>query len=183
MTTTTEWSVDDAGWLSAALRIDSPNHDARPSGTSIQLVVLHAISLPPGEFGGTAVVELFTGCLDPAAHPYFASIAGRRVSAHFLIGRDGKLTQFVSCHDRAWHAGVSCWRGLQRCNDYSIGIELEGDDCSGFAEAQYAILDRLLAALRQRYSVIDIVGHADIAPGRKTDPGPHFDWARMAGLA
>ncbi len=180
MTITAEWFLDAAGWLPAAARIDSPNRDRRLPGASVRLVVIHAISLPPGEFGGNAVTELFTNRLDPAGHPYYASLAGWRLSTHFFIRRSGVLLQFVSCLERAWHAGVSCWRGEQRCNDYSLGIELEGDDYSDYAVAQYVTLQRLLAALRLRYPLEAIVGHADIAPGRKTDPGPHFDWTAIA---
>ena len=171
--------IDHAGWLESVEKIQSPNHDARPAGTSINLLVIHAISLPPGEFGGEAMIDLFTNRLDPSAHPYFATIAGRRVSAHFLIRRDGRLIQFVSCLDRAWHAGVSCWQGRERCNDFSLGVELEGDDFTAFTGAQYAALESLIAALRQRFQQMAIVGHADIAPGRKTDPGPFFDWSRI----
>lgn len=173
------WRIDAAGWLTGIARGDSPNHDERPANTPIRLIVLHAISLPPGEFGGEAVAELFANRLDPAAHPYFAAIAGRRVSAHFFIRRDGGMTQFVSCLQRAWHAGVSCWRGQERCNDFSLGIEIEGDDQHPFEAAQYATLNALLAALCGHYPVEAIVGHADIAPGRKTDPGPCFDWSRI----
>jgi len=172
-------TFDNAGWLASAEKIPSPNHDVRPAGEPARLLVIHAISLPPGEFGGEAVIELFTNRLDPSAHPYFAAIAGRRVSAHFLIRRDGRLIQFVSCLERAWHAGVSCWAGRERCNDFSLGIELEGDDFIAFTEAQYATLDALIATLRQRFPLEAIVGHADIAPGRKTDPGPFFDWSRI----
>jgi len=173
-------TIDPDGWLERAERIPSPNHDARPAGETIRLVVIHAISLPPGEFGGAAVTDFFTNRLDPSAHPYFEAIAGRRVSAHFFIRRDGHLIQFVSCLERAWHAGVSCWATRERCNDFSIGIELEGDDFSPFAEAQYAALDALITALRQRFALDAIVGHADVAPGRKTDPGPFFDWSRIS---
>lgn len=173
-------SVDCAGWLSGAERIPSPNRDVRPGGEVPSLLVIHAISLPPGEFGGNAVVELFTNRLDPTAHPYYAAIARQRVSAHFLIRRDGHLIQFVSCLERAWHAGVSCWRGRERCNDFSLGIELEGDDFTVFTDAQYVRLTALIAALRERFPLEAIVGHADIAPGRKTDPGPRFDWSRIA---
>lgn len=172
--------LDDAGWLDDAERIPSPNRDARPAGEVPSLLVIHAISLPPGEFGGAAVIEFFTNRLAPAAHPYFAGIAARRVSAHFFIRRDGHLVQFVSCLERAWHAGVSCWNGRERCNDFSLGIELEGDDCSAYTQAQYARLDALIVALRARFPLAAIVGHADIAPGRKTDPGPRFDWSRIA---
>ncbi len=172
--------IDHAGWLERGEKIPSPNHDVRPTGDSARLLVIHAISLPPGEFGSDAVIELFTNRLDPSAHPYFAAIVGRRVSAHFFIRRDGRLIQFVSCLERAWHAGVSCWQGRERCNDFSLGIELEGDDFTAFTAAQYAALDALIAALRQRFQLEAIVGHADIAPGRKTDPGPFFDWSRIA---
>lgn len=173
------WRLDADGWLPAARREESPNRDERPDGARIELVVLHAISLPPGEFGGDAVSAFFANRLDPAAHPYFAAIAGRRVSAHFFIRRDGALVQFVSCRQRAWHAGVSCWRGRERCNDFSLGIELEGDDLTPFDDRQYRCLDRLLRALRARYPIAETVAHADIAPGRKTDPGPRFDWHRL----
>lgn len=172
--------MDSSGWLAHAEPVPSPNHDARPAGETVRLLVIHAISLPPGEFGGNAVIEFFTNRLDPAAHPYFAAIADRRVSAHFFIRRDGHLIQFVSGDARAWHAGASCWRGRERCNDYSLGVELEGDDFSAYTEAQYATLNRLAAALRERYPLEACVGHADIAPGRKTDPGPCFDWSRIA---
>lgn len=171
--------IDPAGWLAGAQHVASPNHDERPPGTEISLIVIHAISLPPGRFGGTAVSEFFTNCLDPAADPYFSEIAGRRVSAHFYIQRSGWVMQFVSCHSRAWHAGISCWHGRERCNDFSLGIELEGDDFSTFDEAQYRALNALLARLCARYPNASIAGHADIAPGRKTDPGPHFEWSRI----
>lgn len=171
--------VDADGWLRGAERIPSANCDARPAGTTACLLVIHAISLPPGVFAGTAVIDFFCNRLDPAAHPYFAAIAARRVSAHFFIRRDGHLVQFVSCAARAWHAGASCWRGRERCNDYSIGVEIEGGDTSAYAERQYATLQRLVAALRARYPLAACVGHADIAPGRKTDPGPYFDWTRV----
>jgi N-acetyl-anhydromuramoyl-L-alanine amidase len=167
------------GWLPRVKRIDSPNHDARPAGMAISLIVIHAISLPPGEFGRNAVTELFTNRLDPQAHPYFANIAAQRVSAHFFIPRDGAVIQFVSCWQRAWHAGVSCWQGRERCNDFSLGIELEGDDLTAFTSPQYQALADLLAVLRRHFPVDSVAGHLDIAPGRKTDPGPHFDWSRV----
>jgi AmpD protein len=170
------------GWLDAARRIASPNFDARPEGCVPTLIVLHAISLPPGCFGGDDIERLFTNTLDSRAHPFFAEIAGLRVSAHFLIRRDGDLIQFVSCEQRAWHAGVSFWQGRSRCNDFSIGIELEGCDEQGFEDAQYHRLDALLAALHAAYPVRSLAAHADIAPGRKTDPGPHFDWTRLKPL-
>ena len=177
-----EAALDAEGWLSGALRIATPNCDARPEGASPKLIVIHAISLPPGEFGGDGIERLFTGTLDPQAHPYYAEIRHLRVSAHFLIRRDGRLLQFVPCGLRAWHAGASSWRGLERCNDFSIGIELEGCDELPFEADQYLALGRLVSALRIRYPIEDVVGHADISPGRKTDPGPHFDWTRLRRL-
>lgn len=177
--TATGYLPDAAGWLPACARAASPNCDARPHETRIELVVVHAISLPPGEFGGSAVLDYFANRLDAAAHPYFAGIAATRVSAHFFVPRDGKAVQCVSCLARAWHAGRSCWRGRERCNDFSIGIELEGDDGHAFADAQYATLERLLGGLRARYPIHTVVGHADIAPARKRDPGPYFDWRRI----
>jgi AmpD protein len=171
--------VDQSGWLTGAEWIPSPNHDARHAGVVVKLLVVHAISLPPSKFCGNAVIEFFTNRLDPSAHPYFATIAARRVSAHFFIRRDGQLIQFVSTDARAWHAGASCWRERERCNDYSLGVELEGDDRSAYTDAQYAMLNRLIAVLRQRYPLEACVAHADIAPGRKTDPGPYFDWSRI----
>jgi AmpD protein len=173
------WQPDAAGWLSGVDRVVSRNHDTRPAGDVPYLIVIHAISLPPGQFGGSAVTELFTNRLNPDGHPYFAGIAGQRVSAHFFIRRDGTLTQFVSCLERAWHAGVSCWQGRECCNDFSLGIELEGDDHVEFEPAQYQALSSLLVVLQQHFPIQEIAGHADIAPGRKTDPGPHFDWSRI----
>ena len=175
-------SIDRDGWLSAARRIASPNFDERPEGVAISLLVVHAISLPPGDFGSDDIVRLFTNTLDPAAHPYFAAISGQRVSAHFLIRRDGALIQFVSCRQRAWHAGRSSWQGRERCNDFSIGVELEGCDELPFESAQYARLLELIESLRTRYPIDVVIGHSDIAPGRKTDPGPCFDWRRLAPL-
>lgn len=172
--------VDADGWYLAARRVDSPNQDARPEGVLPSLLVIHAISLPPGEFGGPGVEALFTNRLDPAGHPYFAQIADLRVSAHFFIRRDGELVQFVPCTQRAWHAGVSNWQGRERCNDFSLGVEMEGADDQSFAEAQYRTLNRLIGALRSAYpSLLDVAGHSAIAPGRKTDPGPCFDWERV----
>lgn len=170
----------DSGWLQTACRIESPNQDERPAGESVRLIVVHAISLPPNEFGGPGIIELFTNRLDPQAHPYYREIHALRVSAHFLIRRDGELIQFVSCARRAWHAGVSSWQGRERCNDFSIGIELEGCDELPFADVQYPVLDALLAELHRRYPVEAVAGHSDIAPGRKTDPGPCFDWSRLS---
>jgi N-acetyl-anhydromuramoyl-L-alanine amidase len=166
----------------AARQVPSPNCDERPPGTEITLLVVHNISLPPGRFGGSAIAELFTNRLDPAAHSYFATIGQTRVSAHFLIGRDGALTQFVSCLRRAWHAGASSWRGRERCNDFSIGVELEGTDELAYEPGQYRVLARLTRALCRRYPITDLAGHRDIAPGRKTDPGLAFDWARLRRL-
>ncbi|QGU31797.1 1,6-anhydro-N-acetylmuramyl-L-alanine amidase AmpD [Thermochromatium tepidum] len=173
--------LDAEGWLAEAERRPSPNQDRRPPGTVIDLLVIHAISLPPGEFGGDWIDALFHNRLDPNAHPYFAPIATVRVSAHLLIRRDGRLIQYVPYECRAWHAGVSSFQGRARCNDYSIGIELEGTDETPFTESQYARLAVCTRRIQQRYPAITldrIVGHADIAPGRKTDPGPSFDWAR-----
>ena len=166
------------GLIEGVRYIESPNCDDRPEGSSVELIVIHAISLPPREFGGDGIERLFTNRLDPGVHPYYAGIAGLRVSAHFLIRRDGELIQFVPAGRRAWHAGESSWRGRTRCNDFSIGIELEGTDETPFEDAQYAMLAPLTAALRARFPLADIAGHSDIAPGRKTDPGPHFDWGR-----
>ncbi|MFN3543774.1 MAG: 1,6-anhydro-N-acetylmuramyl-L-alanine amidase AmpD [Thiobacillus sp.] len=174
-----DFELDSAGWVSGARRVPSPNCDERPEGVPIELVVLHNISLPPGVFDGDAVIELFTNRLDWDAHPYYQGIRGLTVSAHFFIRRDGSLIQFVPCALRAWHAGVSAWAGRERCNDFSIGIELEGTDDLPFTDAQYASLLPLLAALKQAYPIRAVVGHSDIAPGRKTDPGPHFAWQRV----
>lgn len=171
---------DSAGRLSDTPFIASPNCDDRPPDTAIELIVIHNISLPPGVFGGQAIIDLFTNRLDPQAHPYFAGIASMRVSAHFLIRRDGALLQFVPCAKRAWHAGASSWQGRTRCNDFSVGIELEGSDDVVFEDAQYARLDALARALHDRYPIIASVGHSDISPGRKTDPGPCFDWQRYS---
>lgn len=172
-------SGDDTGWFSGARWIPSPNADGRPSGSDICLIVIHAISLPPNSFGGPGIIDLFTNQLDPAAHPYYRDIKGLRVSSHFLIRRDGAVIQFVSCLQRAWHAGISQWNGRDQCNDFSIGIELEGCDYLPFEDAQYLALNTLLAEICRQYPVEAIVGHSDIAPGRKTDPGPHFDWGRL----
>jgi AmpD protein len=171
--------IDAYGRASAARQAPSPNCDARPRDDDIRLVVVHGISLPPGEFGGDGIEQLFTNRLDPAEHPYYAQVADLRVSSHFVIRRDGTLLQFVPCAQRAWHAGVSCWNGMERCNDFSVGIELEGTDDTAYEDAQYATLAALINALRARYPIEDIVGHSDIAPGRKTDPGPAFEWTRL----
>lgn len=171
------------GWLARARQCASPNFGARPEGTAIDLVVVHSISLPPGEYGGDAIERLFTNRLDWEAHPYYAQIRGMEVSAHFVIRRDGALLQFVSCDARAWHAGASSWRGRANCNDYSIGVELEGLEGEVFEPAQYDALASLLSELARAYPVRAVVGHQDIAPGRKFDPGAGFDWARLVALA
>ena len=158
---------------------ESPHFDERPEGERISLLVIHNISLPPGEYGGPWIDDLFMGRLDPEAHPYFEEIAGLRVSSHYLIRRDGSLVQYVPTDKRAWHAGVSSWKGRERCNDFSIGVELEGSDDVPFAEPQYETLIALARSLIERYGPLDIAGHSDIAPGRKTDPGPWFEWDRF----
>jgi AmpD protein len=178
------WTLDSSGVLPAARQVPSPNFDERPPGATIDLLVVHNISLPPGEFGGAGIEQLFTNRLDPRAHPYFREIHGLRVSSHFLVRRDGELVQFVACGKRAWHAGQSQWRGRSRCNDFSVGVELEGCDDRPFEDAQYRRLADVAAALRRAYPILECVGHSDIAtpPGRKSDPGPHFDWARLRAL-
>ncbi|MCU0969652.1 MAG: 1,6-anhydro-N-acetylmuramyl-L-alanine amidase AmpD [Rubrivivax sp.] len=170
----------EAGWWRAARRVDSPNHGPRPDGAAVTLAIVHSISLPPGEFGGDAIERLFTNRLDWDAHPYYATIRGLEVSAHFLVRRDGTMLQFVSCERRAWHAGRSSWRGREDCNDWSVGIELEGLEGGVFEPVQYRALARLLRALRARYPIDEVVGHEHVAPGRKRDPGPGFDWPRLA---
>lgn len=160
----------------------SPNFDERPENALIELIVIHAISLPPDEFGSQGIIQLFTNKLDPQEHPYFREIQNLRVSAHFLVRRDGELIQFVPCARRAWHAGASVWRGRENCNDFSIGIELEGCDSMPFEDAQYQALERMVAGLGRCYPIGAVVGHSDIAPGRKTDPGPCFDWHRIRGV-
>lgn len=173
------------GLLDAARQRSSPNHDERPEGVVVDLIVVHGISLPPGEFGGPWIDALFTNALDPAAHPYFQAIAGLRVSAHLLIRRNGGLAQYVPFHRRAWHAGASSFAGRSRCNDFSIGIELEGADQVPYEDRQYQRLAMVIQALRAAYPTLArgwLAGHADIAPGRKTDPGPAFDWVRLRRL-
>jgi AmpD protein len=169
----------DGGWYRFARREPSPNFGARPPGTEIDLVVVHSISLPPGQYGGDEVRQLFTNTLDWDAHPYFQQIRGAQVSAHFFIRRGGELWQFVSCDERAWHAGKSSWQGRDNCNDHSIGIELEGLEGHTFEAAQYEALAAVCSAIAQHYPVRHIAGHEHIAPGRKQDPGPGFDWARL----
>lgn len=173
-----EWLEN--GWLAAVDRKESPNFGERPIDAEVSLIVVHNISLPPGEFGGNWVEDFFLNRLDAAVHPYFAEISGLEVSAHFYVRRDGRIVQFVGCDLRAWHAGRSQWRGCENCNDYSVGIELEGCDDRPFEAAQYAALVRLIDALRRRYPIAAIAGHSEIAPGRKTDPGDAFDWAFVA---
>ena len=175
-------AIDERGYANLARQVRSPNRDARPPRTAVTLVVVHGISLPPGEFGGEGIALLFANRLDPRGHPYYASIAPIKVSAHFLVRRDGELMQFVGCNDRAWHAGASSWRGREGCNDFSIGIELEGTDDIPYTAAQYTRLARLVRALRRAYPITDIAGHSDVAPSRKTDPGPAFDWPRLRRL-
>jgi len=175
-------SLDVSGILSGVQQAPSPNFDERPAGATVTLLVVHNISLPPGEFGGEGITGLFTNTLDFGAHPYYESLRGLTVSAHFLVRRDGSLVQFVACSKRAWHAGESNWRGRERCNDFSIGVELEGVDDQTYADPQYKRLAELAAVLRRRYPFIDMVGHADIAPGRKSDPGPAFDWGYTRAL-
>lgn len=167
------------GWWSGARRRSSPNFGPRPAGVAVELVVLHSISLPPGVYGGDAIQQLFQNRLDGREHPYFAQVCGLQVSAHFLVRRGGELLQFVSCDARAWHAGQSAWRGRENCNDWSIGIELEGLEGALFEPAQYAALARLLQALVGRYPLTELVGHEHVAPGRKHDPGAGFDWLAL----
>ncbi|WP_148714343.1 1,6-anhydro-N-acetylmuramyl-L-alanine amidase AmpD [Chitinolyticbacter meiyuanensis] len=171
--------IDELGYCDAARQVASPNCDARQPGEVIRLVVVHNISLPPGQFGGDDIEQLFTNRIDPAAAPGYDELARLRVSAHFLIRRDGELVQFVPTAARAWHAGASLWCGRERCNDFSVGIELEGSDFVPFEPAQYQRLLDLLVTLAERHPIEAIVGHSEIAPGRKTDPGPFFDWSRV----
>lgn len=163
--------------------IASPNYDERPDGANIELLVIHNISLPPNEFGGSYVKDFFCNKLDASMHPYFKEIEGMEVSSHLLIERSGKLIQFVPFHKRAWHAGKSCFHGREHCNDFSIGIELEGADDVEYTDAQYDVLRAVILCLQMTYSGLNtnnITGHCDIAPGRKTDPGPAFHWSRLS---
>ena len=164
------------GWLRSARACESPNFGVRPAGVLPELIVIHSISLPPGEYGGDAIERLFTNRLDWDAHPYFATIRGLAVSSHFVVRRGGACEQFVSCDERAWHAGISSWRGRENCNDYSIGIELEGLEGEPFEKAQYDTLGRLMRAIGNRYPIDGVAGHEHVAPGRKADPGAGFDW-------
>lgn len=175
------YHINQTGWADDLQRISSPNFDARPLATDgdISLIVIHNISLPPHQYGGNGVIQLFTNALDPAEHPYYAQIHTQKVSAHFLIRRDGTVIQFVSCLERAWHAGISSWQGRERCNDFSVGIELEGSDDETFDDRQYQHLNYLITSLKNTYPIQAVAGHSDIAPGRKTDPGPYFDWNRL----
>jgi len=172
-----------AGWIRGVKRVLSPHFNERPENELPSLLVLHNISLPPGQFGGPWIDALFSGHLDPEADPYFAEIAHLRVSAHCLIRRNGEIVQYVPFHLRAWHAGVSRYRGREACNDFSIGIELEGTDTLPYTDAQYQTLEDVTRLLIKHYPQIaeHITGHSDIAPGRKTDPGPAFDWAKFRG--
>lgn len=169
------------GWLAEAKSVPSPNFGPRPDDGGLDLLVIHNISLPPGQYEGDCIERFFTNCLDLGEHEYFSQLRGMEVSAHLLIRRNGELVQFVSLDDRAWHAGASCFKGRENCNDYSIGIELEGTDDEPYSSRQYSILQAVTKTLLREYPDINpdsIVGHSDIAPGRKTDPGPMFDWDR-----
>ena len=175
----------NSGLLSGARQVPSPNCDERPAGAVLDLIVIHGISLPPGEYGGPWIDALFTNALDPDAHPYFAGIYQLKVSSHLLIRRDGEVVQYVPFHRRAWHAGVSLFDGRERCNDFSVGIELEGSDDEAYEPVQYERLAEVISALEQAYPDLSrkrLVGHSDIAPGRKTDPGPTFQWPRLLAL-
>jgi len=174
---------DGGGWLQGAVRRASPFFDRRPAGTAVELVVIHNISLPPGVFGSGDVARLFCGTLQASEHPFYRTLAGARVSAHFFIDRAGAMVQFVSALDRAWHAGASVFEGRRGCNDFSVGIELEGTDFLPFADAQYQALGRLVRALRSAFPVRALRGHSDVAVDRKTDPGPFFEWARLRAEA
>jgi AmpD protein len=180
MSALTHAAIDADGWCRQAARYDSPNFDARPCGAQVELLVIHNISLPAGRFGGPHIADLFTNRVDFAADPSFGDLRGLTVSAHFLVRRDGRVVQFVSCDARAWHAGVSCFRGREQCNDFSVGIEMEGSDHVAFSPAQYESLAVLTGALAARYPLAAVQGHEHIAPARKTDPGPFFDWATYA---
>ena len=181
----TKLTIDNTGWLQTVEVIHSPNYDTRPDKSNIKLIVIHGISLPPAEFGGGYIQDLFCNRLDPERHDYFATICELKVSSHCLIERDGNIIQFVSFLDRAWHAGVSNWRGESDCNNFSIGVELEGVDDLCYTNNQYQQLGLLVKCLRSEYTTIEpdaLCGHSDIAPGRKTDPGPAFEWPRLHQL-
>jgi len=177
--------INNLGWLQGVERIDSPNFSVRQESTTIELIIIHSISLPPAQFGGGFIQQLFCNQLDPNEHDYFAEISQMKVSAHFLIDRSGQVTQFVSCLDKAWHAGESNWHGRKNCNEFSLGIELEGTDEIAYTEVQYQQLADLIYLLQQHYSDIKydaLCGHCDISPGRKTDPGGFFDWTKLRSL-
>ena len=171
--------INDAGFANRAKVILSPNFDNRPSKSNVNLIVIHNISLPPRIYGGNNIIDLFTNKLNPDDHEYFKSISDLKVSSHFLIRREGSLIQFVSCLDRAWHAGESTWNQVNNCNDFSIGIELEGSDYDIFESEQYRCLEKLIQSILKKYPIEAIAGHSDIAPSRKTDPGPYFDWEKI----
>ena len=178
--------LDARGWLAPnanVARQPSPNFNERPQDTAVSLLVIHNITLPPGQFGTPYIADLFLNQLDLTADPWFSNVEGLKVSAHFVIDRLGQITQFVSCDERAWHAGISSFGGREQCNDFSIGIELEGTDDVPFEDVQYERLAALTQCLRDRYPLTAATGHSDIAPGRKTDPGPHFDWLHFRTLA
>ena len=178
-------TIDPTGWLAVSdhvSQIRSPNFNERPTATDVSLLVIHNITLPPGQFGTPYIQDLFLNQLDLTADPWFVNLDGLKVSAHFLIDRSGHITQFVSCDDRAWHAGASTFEGRAQCNDFSIGIELEGTDDQPFEAVQYEQLANLTRCLRSRYPLTAVAGHSDIAPGRKTDPGPFFDWQRYRAI-
>ena len=170
--------LDGEGLLHGVPFVPSPNFDERPEGIRVDLIVIHAISLPPGEFGGSGVIDLFTNRLDASIHPYYEAISGLKVSCHFFVRRNGEIMQFVSTLKRAWHAGASSFRGRAKCNDFSIGIELEGSDFSPFPDEQYGSLIELTRAISKAHPGCELAGHSEISPGRKTDPGPFFDWNR-----
>ena len=185
-TGSTLFTLDKQGWLAPSVDVTlrpSPNFNERPSDTAVSLLVVHNITLPPGQFGTPYITDLFLNQLDIAADPWFVNVEGLKVSAHFVIDRLGHITQFVSCDDRAWHAGASSFEGREQCNDFSIGIELEGTDDVPFEAVQYERLAALTQCLRGRYPLTAATGHSDIAPGRKTDPGPCFDWSHFSALA
>ena len=183
MSATTGAAVWADGWLNRARRCASPNFGPRPEAMAVDLVLVHSISLPPGEYGGDAIERLFTNQLDWDAHPCYQPLRGLEVSAHFLLRRDAELLQFVSCDARAWHAGASTWRGRSGCNDFSIGIEMEGLEGERFELEQYRALATLINALRRRYPIVAVAGHEHVAPGRKNDPGAGFDWPRLQRLS
>ncbi len=174
--------INPNGWCPDAIVLESPNHDERPEGTDISLIVIHSISLPRGCYGGKDIEDLFLNSLDFSKHPTYDTLKGLHVSSHFFISREGRLHQYVSCNDRAWHAGVSEFNGRKSCNDFSIGIELEGIDSGPFEEIQYKVLSQLIDALAKVYPIGSIAGHEHIAPGRKTDPGTGFDWIKLIQL-